>query len=109
MRSFTDGGQGRRAFAPLAGDYIDARVLAAATAERHQIPTGAKYVVFAADATFYARFGDSSVTAAVPAADVTDGTGSMVNPEAREIPSGVTHISLIASAATVVTMAFYAE
>lgn len=109
MRSFTDGGQTRRGFAPLAGDYIDVRVLAAATAERHTIPTGAKYVVFSADATFYARFGDVTVTAAVAAADVTDGTGSMVNPEAREIPSGVTHISLIASAATVVTMSFYAD
>ena len=109
MRSFTDGGQGRRAFAPPAGDYIDARVLAASTAERHIVPTGARYVVFSADATFYAKFGDSNVTAAIPAADVTDGTGSMVNPETREIPSGVTHISLIAVAATIVTMAFYAE
>jgi hypothetical protein len=108
MRSFTDGGQGRRGFAPLADDYVDARVLAASTAERHTIPTGAKFVVFSADATFYAKFGDVTVTAAVPAADVTDGTGSSVNPEAREIPSGVTHISLIATAATVVTMDFYA-
>jgi len=109
MRSFTDGGQSRRGFAPLASDYIDARVLAAATAERHTIPTGARYVVFSADATFYAKFGDVAVTAAVPAADITDGTASAVNPEAREIPSGVTHISLIAAAATVVTMSFYGE
>ena len=109
MRSFSDGGQTRRGFAPLASDYIDCRVLAATTAERHTIPSGARYVIFAADGTFYARFGDSSVTAAIPAADVTDGTGSMINPEAREIPSAVTHISLIASAATVVTLAFFAE
>lgn len=109
MRSFTDGGQTRRAFAPLASDYIDVRVLAAATAERHTIPSGAKYVVFSADGPFYAKFGDSGVTAAIAAADVTDGTGSTVNPEAREIPSGVTHISLIAVAATVVSLSFYAD
>lgn len=109
MRSFTDGGQQRRAFAPLASDYVDCRVLAAATAERHTVPSGARYVSFSADGTFYAKFGNSSVTAAVPATDVTDGTGSVINPEVREIPSAVTHISLIASAATVVSLSFFAE
>jgi hypothetical protein len=108
MRSFTDGDQSRRRFAPAPSDYVDVRVLAAATAERHTIPTGAKYVVFAADGTFYAKFGDVSVTAAIAAADVTDGTGSEINPEAREIPAGVGYISLIASAATVISLGFFA-
>jgi len=84
--------------------YIDARVLAANTAESHTIPTGAKVVVFSADQNFYARFG---ATAAIPAADVTDGTSPMLNPTARGIEDGVTTISLISPVACTVTMAFY--
>ncbi len=110
MRSFKDNTPSRAQFAPPPADYVDARVLGAGAAERHTIPTSPikpKYVVFSGDGNFYALFGDSTVTAAIPAADVTDGTAPELNPEAREIPAGATHISLIASAATVITMSFY--
>ena len=110
MRSFIEDwalGGNRGAAAPIVSDTIDARVLASNTAERHTSPTGALFVSFSATGDFYALFGTSGVTAAVPGSDVTDGTASELNPNARRIPDGVTHISLIAPEATVVTLAFW--
>lgn len=97
--------------APPVSDHIDARVLAASTAERHTIPTGARYVVFAATVDFYANFGDNTVDAAIPSADVTDGSGSLFNPTQRRIPRTATHVSLITDAAGggVVNMEFYGD
>lgn len=100
---------GREAFAPTPSDHVDARVLAANTAERHTIPAGAKFVSFSADGDFYAKFGDGTVNAAVPSTDVTNGTGSALNPGVRRIVEGITHVSLIAAAARVITMEFWAE
>ncbi|WP_370193288.1 MULTISPECIES: hypothetical protein [Aurantimonas] len=97
----------RTEFAPPPSDHVDARVLAASTAERHTIPAGAKYVSFAATGDFYVKFGDGTVTAAVPSGDITDGSGSDLNPGSREIPADATHISLIAAAAVTVVMSFY--
>lgn len=107
MRSFKDNTPSRAQFAPPPADYVDVRVLAANTAERHAIPGGAKYVLFSADGNFYAKFGEVTVTAAVPSADVVDGTASELNPEGREIPSGSGYVSLIAPVATIITMSFY--
>jgi hypothetical protein len=86
-----------------APDYNDARVLAANVVESHTVPAGAKKVSFSATGNFYARFYG---TAAVPAADVTDGTGSELNPGLRTLEN-VTAISLISPVACTVTMAFY--
>jgi len=104
----------RLAGAPPPTDYVDVRVLAANTAERHTLPTEANFVSFSANADFYARFGDNTVVAAIAGADVTDGTGSMMNPGIRQLPLAgtplaevFTHVSLIAPAATIVTMEFY--
>jgi len=88
-------------------DYIDSRLLAAAVAESHTVPTGAKWVCFSAEMPFYAKFG-AAPTAAIPAADVTDGTGSMFNPTWVDISSGAAVISVIARTAGVVSMYFYA-
>lgn len=88
--------------------HVDVRVLAASTNESHTPPTGADLVVFSSDGTFYAR---PNATAAVPGADVTDGTGSEMNPVAWELRTkegtAVTAINLIAPAARIVTMSFY--
>jgi len=84
--------------------YIDTRVLGAASSETHTVPTGARFVLFSADCNFYAKVGAS---AAVPAADVTDGTGSEQNPAAWLLPVGTTQITLIAATACKITMAFY--
>ena len=89
---------------PVFPTYIDARVLAANTNETHTVPTGAKYVVFAANcAAFYAKQGGA---AAVPAADVTDGTGSALNPAGFGI-DGVASIGLISPTACVVSLWFF--
>jgi hypothetical protein len=96
----TNGGQ----FAIRPGPaYVDARVLAANVSETHTIPTGALWVLFSSTCNFYAKLGAS---AAIPAADVTDGTGSELNPAAWQI-SGSTQITLISATACTVTMAFY--
>lgn len=99
------GANGEQTFARSVPRYIDARVLAANTAESHTVPTGAKFVLFGSDGDFYAR---PNATAAVPSADVTDGSGSEINPVAWDL-TGVTTISLIAAAARVVTLAFYTD
>lgn len=84
-------------------DHIDARVLAANTAEAHTVPTGATHVVFSGTADFYVNYGG---TAAVPAADVTNGSASELNPMAREI-RGITSLGLISASTCIVTMCFY--
>lgn len=91
-------------FARPAPDHIDARVLAASVNEAHTVPTGANFVIFSADGDFYAR---PNSAAAVPGADVTDGTGSELNPVIWSL-EGVTSINLIADAARKVTLSFYA-
>jgi hypothetical protein len=90
-------------FAVPQSDHIDVRVLAASTKEDHTKPTGANYVVFSATDDFYVKMDG---TAAVPAGDVTDGSGSELNPGVRYI-ADVTTISLIAPRSCTVTMAFY--
>lgn len=92
-------------YALRAPAYIDTRVLAASTAEQHTVPANARIVVFSANGDFYAKYG-SNPTAAVPAADVTDGSGSELNPTVRLVEAG-SKISLIAPAATVVTLSFF--
>lgn len=89
----------------LAPSYIDARVLAGTVSESHTIPTGAQYVIFSSScAAFYAKIG---ATAATPAADVTDGTGSELNPAGWWLPGSATQITLISPTACIVTMSFY--
>jgi hypothetical protein len=84
-------------------DVIDHEVLAPGAAETHAIPSGANYCLFSATAPFFAKIGGA---AAVPAVDVTDGSGSMFNPELRAL-EGATTIGLIAVTACIVTMEFY--
>ena len=87
-------------------NYVDTRVLAANTAETHNVPSGARVVLFAATAAFYAKPGAAAV---VPAADVTDGTGAELSPVGWTLPANdrITQITMNAPAAAVVTLAFY--
>ncbi len=87
--------------------YIAARVLAANVEETHTVPTGYRWVLFSGDCQFYAR---PNATAAVPAADVTDGTGSEQNPAAWFLNTGgaqVTTIHVIAATACKISLSFY--
>lgn len=91
-------------FATLVPTYVDAAVLAADTAETFTCPTDANFVIFSSTGDFFAKY-DGAAT--VPAADITDGTAPELNPIARLMDGG-TSISLIASAATTVTLSYYA-
>lgn len=94
---------------PVSG-HIDARVLAATTAERHAAPAGARFVRVTCTTLCYAKAGDVTVDAAIPAADVTDGSGSAIVPplvQATFALNGATHISLIAPAISIVALEFW--
>jgi len=94
----------RMTLTPPAPLYIDNRVLAANVAETHTIPTGAKVVYFSCTNIFYVNFDGTG--AVVPAADITNGTGSFPNPACLYI-QGLTSFSLISPAACVIGMAFH--
>lgn len=88
-------------------DYIDARVLATTTHESHTVPASAKYVRITTNLILYIKLGG---TAAIPAADVTDGSGSlMISAGDRVIVdlAGATAIGMIAPAATIVCLEFF--
>lgn len=112
MRGFQPSSQpdeGRAIYAPLPSDHVNAKLLGTAgTPERDTIPAGAKFVAFSSTADFYAKFGAADVDAAVPGADVTNGSGSELNPALRTIPSGAVAISLVSPITNaVVTLSYY--
>lgn len=86
-------------------DYVNARSLAANTAEVIAVPANASIVYFSAQADIYVRYG--ATTAAVPG-DVTDGSACELNPTAR-IVNGLTQISVISTAACKVTASFFRQ
>jgi hypothetical protein len=96
-----------QSYFPLS-DYIDHRVLAAATAEAIGPPVGAHAVIISTDQDLYVR---RNATATVPSADVTDGSGAALIPagtgRAFEL-SGVTTLSFISAAAAKVTLEWLA-
>lgn len=83
--------------------FIDVRVLEAGVAESHTVPAGAKYVLFSSSAPFYINF---VAAAAVPTVDITDGSGSILNPTFRAI-DGATAIGLISPTICIITMEFF--
>ena len=88
-------------------DYIDAKTLAASTAETFTPPSGATHVVFSANGDFYVKFNS---TATIPG-DTSGGTAAELNPTVRRLLLGqstaVTSISVIAPAATQVTAMYF--
>jgi len=87
-----------------APSYVDARVLAAGVSEAHTMPSNTRFVIFSANCDFYAKSGG---TAAVPAADVTDGSGSELNPAAWYFNTPPSQIALISASTCIVTMSVY--
>ena len=99
-----DTGKGFASFFIRAPAYVDERVLAANVAETHTIPTGYNAVAFASNcAEFRAKTGAS---VAVASADVTDGTGSMINPT-QWFTGAATQLSLIAPATCKVSLVWF--
>src|SRR3954466_15419958 len=68
----------------------------ASTAESITVPTGARRVIFGYTSN---TFVNCYTTATVPSGDVTDGTGSELNPASYLLPSDVTSISVISAVA----------
>lgn len=97
-------------FAPPLPLYVDSRVLAANTAETVTVPADADLVVITHDQpVMYARKGG---TAAVPVADVSDGTSSFAirgeNPIARTVERSTT-FTIVSGTNGVVTFEWYAR
>lgn len=93
---------------PTVTEYVDAMVLGvASTAEDWTVPAGCNFAVFSATANFYVAFGTGA--AAIPAADVTDGSAPMLNPSARRVtPADV--LSIVSpTAGAIVTIECYAD
>ena len=88
-------------------DYIDSRVLAAATHEAHTVPAAARYVKMIADVAFWYEVNG---TAAIPAADVTNGTASSYVPANSAIfvlVTGGGTIGLISAGTPVISLEFF--
>lgn len=84
--------------------YVDAVVLVANVNQTYTVPANADAVIFSANCSeFYAIIGP---TAAVPAANVTNGTASEMNPSSW-YTGKATQIGLIAPGACKVTLAWY--
>lgn len=87
-----------------------AKVLAAGTAESLTVPTddhGNKAIiaVFAATGDFYVNY---DMTAVVPVSEIEQ-TAPDLNPTIRYLGGAITELSIIAPAATVVIVSFYAR
>ena len=84
-------------------NYIDARVLAADTAESPEVPAKAKIVLFSSTGNFYLN---TRAAAVIPSGDIIDGSAPELNPIARTVSPGDT-LSVIAPAACIVILAYY--
>ena len=94
---------------PIYSKYIDARVLAQNVAEGHTIPSGATTVFITATAALWINLAG---TAAVPSADVTDGSSATLIPAGvvkKLLTAGATTLSMITddSSGAKVSLEFY--
>jgi hypothetical protein len=95
---------GVNTFAIPGTDEIDFYILTT-SAVTVTVPTNAKFAIFSATDDFYARWDGSDAT--IPGGNITDGTGSEINPIVRDV-RGVSTFSIIAPTAnTRVSIAFY--
>lgn len=107
MREFFRGfpsSAGAAAFTIYPSDHVNTAVFSGAGAKSISVPAGARFVVFAASGDFYAAYDGA---AAVPSADISDGSGSELNPTQRELPDGIATIGLAVDAACTITLGFY--
>lgn len=113
MKSFSEGSQERKLQAVPASDFICTYALAAGEARKAEpVPGNAAVMMVSAAVDVYLKFGDGNTKAVIPAGDETEGAASDIAfanaKTAFNIPGGATHLALIASEATKVTIAWYA-
>jgi hypothetical protein len=87
--------------------YTNDYVLSASTPVTVTIPTGANLALFSATGSFYVNW--IGGTAAVPGANVTDGTGVELSPTNFRNVTGLSTISIISPSSIVVTIGFYTD
>lgn len=99
--------QGRSTLGYRISNHIDIRSIAAGVAEGHTIPSGAKHCFIRSTVDIWV---DPASTAAIPAADVTDGSAAHYIPaqvlEPIEVDD-VTTLSIISDYDGLVMLAFY--
>lgn len=94
---------GNPVFAVDFPDHVNT-VVAGPTAKSVTVPTGAQYVTLSATGDYAA---DAYKTAVLYTSDISDGTGSEMNPAVRDC-KGLASISVIAPVAdTYITLSFY--
>jgi len=85
--------------------YVNDYVLTAGTAKTVSVPANARYAFISANGDIWANF--SGGTAAIPVADITDGSGSELNPTVRYMHAALSSFSLISAANALVSIAWY--
>jgi hypothetical protein len=95
---------GDQTFAVAQG-YVNNYLLVAGVAKSITIPTGSNFALLSSSADVWVVIG-AGKTAAIPSGDVTDGTGSELNPVCRFV-KGETAMSVISSAAAKLSIMFY--
>ena len=94
---------------PQLSEFVDVKVLVSTAAEAVVVPTGAGVVTLTGNLDFYVNF-LVATTAGIPGADNTTGSNPIF--VAAGVPltkglAGKTQFSIIAAAATVVTMEYF--
>lgn len=84
--------------------HVDVRVLGANTAESASVPGGARFVIVSANcAELWVK---TDGTAAIPAADVTDGSAAELNPSGYYV-EGAVSLSVISPTGCTVSLGWY--
>ena len=88
---------------PAAPTWVDAMFLSANTAASYSVPTGANYLLFSGNASFYVSL---TGTAVIPTGNVTNGTAPLLNPAMMPTTGLATQtLSFISPVACIVTSA----
>lgn len=90
-----------------ASDTIYNMVLSANTEDHVTIPAKATKVIIKSTNVVYVKVGPSGTTAAIPSTDVTDGTGSAINPPGYILGISDTTISCKSPGACKVSLEFF--
>lgn len=92
------------AFFLPAPQWVDQISLSAGVSATYTIPTGAKWIVISSpNIAYYVKVDAAAV---IPAAGITNGTGSFLAPTQLEV-SGITSLGFICAAATYITISVY--
>lgn len=88
--------------------YVDFIKLASNVGATITVPSGAKHVLFSAsvNANYFVKYTPDTITSAVYAATITDGTAAEQNPKFRTL-AGVTGIGIISSAICTITLSWF--